>query len=81
MRPSDTCTHTRRTPDVYVESVDEFHGCDTSHWEYGVVESTTEDVDTHRYRCTQCGQIGYYSNAARKYYEAGVRAPGIKGLE
>jgi hypothetical protein len=33
--------------------------------------STTEDLDTHRYRCTQCGLVMYYSGAARAYYEEG----------
>lgn len=41
-------------------------------WEEEFVEHNTyEDVDLHRYRCTQCGQIFYYSERARKYYEDG----------
>jgi hypothetical protein len=43
--------------------------------------STEEDLDLHRTRCTQCGKIGYYSGAARAYFEEGKRSPGIKGLE
>lgn len=31
--------------------------------------SACEDIDTHRYRCTKCGQVFYYSGAARDYYE------------
>ncbi len=34
--------------------------------------STTEDIDAHRYRCTQCGEVLYYSGAARRFYEDGV---------
>ena len=26
-----------------------------------VWEDTFKDIDTHRYKCTQCGEIGYYS--------------------
>jgi len=34
---------------------------------------TTEDIDTHRYRCYQCGAIMYYSGAASDYYEKNIR--------
>ena len=43
--------------------------------------STTVDVDLHRYKCTQCGEMFYYSGRARDYYEKGKRSPGIEGLE
>jgi len=39
-------------------------------WESGSTP-TTEDVDTHRYRCTQCGEVMYYSNKARRHFEDG----------
>lgn len=32
----------------------------------------TEDLDTHRYFCTLCGLVMYYSERARAYYEDGV---------
>ena len=36
------------------------------------IERTTfVDIDLHRYKCTQCGYVGYYSNLARKFYENG----------
>jgi hypothetical protein len=41
------------------------------HYEYET-EYTTVDLDTHRYKCTQCKEIMYYSGAAREYYETGV---------
>ena len=41
-------------------------------WEY---ISTFEDIDTHRYRCTQCGKIEYYSQAAEDYYTKGTKNP------
>jgi len=33
--------------------------------------STTVDIDTHRYRCTRCGLVMYYSGRAREHYESG----------
>lgn len=38
-----------------------------------VVQSTCEDISTHCWRCTQCGKIGYYSQAARDFYEDDVK--------
>ncbi len=48
--------------------VDKWYGC-------------AEDLDTHRTKCSRCGEIGYYSGAARSYYEEGKRTPGVAGLE
>lgn len=45
-----------------------------------VTISTLEDVDLHRYKCTKCGEIGYYSGAAKEFYTKGVKSEGIKGL-
>ena len=39
-------------------------------WEW---ESTCEDVDLHRYKCTLCGEIGYYSGSAKDYYTKGIK--------
>lgn len=44
-------------------------------------ESFDDDVDLHRFRCRQCGRIGYYSGAARAFHERGIKSPGIPGLE
>lgn len=33
---------------------------------------TTVDIDLHRYYCTQCEQVMYYSRAAKDYYEKGT---------
>lgn len=35
--------------------------------------SSTEDLDLHRYRCTDCGKVGYYSSSAKDHFEGGVR--------
>ena len=40
-----------------------------------VWECTFEDIDIHRYKCTQCGEIGYYSGAAKDYYTKGIENP------
>jgi hypothetical protein len=45
-------------------------------WEYKT-EYTTVDIDLHRYKCTQCGEVMYYSGAAREYYETGVDRKGL----
>lgn len=39
-----------------------------------------EDIDTHRMRCSRCGEIQYYSGAAQNFYEKGIKS-GVKGLE
>ncbi|WP_415912528.1 hypothetical protein [Neptuniibacter sp. QD37_11] len=41
---------------------------------------TTRDIDLHRYECTKCGKVMYYSEAARRYYEEGITCS-VKGLE
>lgn len=61
-----SCSHQRTqshwvTTDYFGEEIE-------GQWEY-TTESTTVDLDTHRYKCTQCGKIMYYSGAAREYYE------------
>lgn len=64
-----SCTHTRTVPPRWVKNPDhcpeewEMGGWDLGpgEWEEGYEEGTYEDVDVHRYRCTQCGEIFYYS--------------------
>lgn len=46
-----------------------------------VERSLMEDIDLHRMKCSRCGEVGYYSGAARDFYEKGVRKPGVDGLE
>ena len=38
-------------------------------------EDTFKDIDLHRYKCTICGEIGYYSSAAENYYTKGIKNP------
>ncbi|BCG50153.1 hypothetical protein [Ralstonia phage RP13] len=43
-------------------------------------EFTYEDISLHRFKCTQCNKVFYYSEAARKYYEEGIKS-NILGLD
>ena len=58
----------------WVDSTTETITCDWTgedHTEYiaGYYEETIEDVDTHRYKCTQCSKMFYYSQWAKEKYE------------
>jgi hypothetical protein len=75
-----SCNHQRETS-RWVEDDDWYENCTaTGHWEYDSV-STTVDIDLHRYKCTQCGEIMYYSGRAREYYEEGKKFDWIQGLK
>jgi hypothetical protein len=74
-----TCDHTERRT-VYVEWEDDWTGEQCSEWQTEVI-CLQDDIDLHRFKCRRCGEIGYYSGAARRFYEGGVKSPGIKGLE
>lgn len=39
-------------------------------------ESTDIAAGIGRFRCTQCGRIGYYTGLWRDYYEKGIPCPG-----
>lgn len=74
-----SCNH-QRTREQWVEEEDWYHGGTTGRWEY-TTEYTTVDIDLHRYKCTQCGEIMYYSGRARQHYEEGVKFDWINGLD
>ncbi len=69
------CDH-QRTTERWVEEEDWYSGEMIGRWEYNT-EYTTVDIDLHRYKCTQCGLVMYYSGAAREYYETGVDRKGL----
>lgn len=73
------CKH-EYTRSVYVEEENYYSGEVEGRWEY-TTESTTVDIDLHRYKCTQCGEIMYYSGRAKQHYEEGRKFDWIKGLE
>ena len=55
----------------YVTFYDDWEGEYRSEWQTTEIY-TTVDLDTHRYQCTQCKKIMYYSSAAMAYYEDSV---------
>lgn len=62
------CTHTK------YEEVDEGYEDWDGNWQPDIrvyEVGTYEDVDLHRFRCTQCGKIRYYSSRAEAFYEEG----------
>lgn len=73
------CNH-YETVSHFEEWENEFTGVTVSEWKSEEV-SLQVDIDLHRFQCTRCLQIGYYSSAARAYYTEGTRSPGIEGLE
>lgn len=75
-----SCNHERRTQ-RWVEN-DDWHenNSATGHWEWETV-STYVDIDLHRYKCTQCNEVMYYSGRARQYYEEGKKFEWINGLK
>jgi hypothetical protein len=64
-----TCTHeTSRYVIRYERDPETGEEYDVSEWE---TKGTWKDIDLHRFRCTQCGLVRYYSETARKFYEEG----------
>ena len=72
-----SCNH-QRTTERWV-TTDYFGEEIAGEWQYDTV-STTVDIDLHRYKCTQCGEVMYYSGRAREYYEEGKSFDWIQGL-
>ena len=70
-----TCNHTRETRH-WVD--DDWAG--DGWWEYST-QYTTVDIDLHRFKCTQCGEIMYYSGRAREHFEEGKIFKWITGLD
>ena len=73
-----SCKHERRTErwvtqDYFGEEIE-------GEWQYDTV-STTVDIDLHRYKCTMCNEVMYYSGRAREYYEQGKKFDWIEGLD
>lgn len=43
-------------------------------------ELTYEDISIGSFRCTQCGEVGYYTGQWKRYFEDGVPCPGSEGV-
>lgn len=41
-----------------------------------IEDSTTEDIDTGRFRCTQCGLVMYYTGLWKDFWEKSAPCPG-----
>lgn len=74
-----SCKHESRTQRWIPEFENDWGYTEPGHWEWET-RSTTVDIDLHRYKCTQCGEVMYYSGRAREYYENGTKFDWIQGL-
>ena len=43
--------------------------------------STTEDIDTGRFRCTRCGKVMYYTGLWRDFWEKGIPCAGSERVK
>lgn len=76
---NNNCTH-KIEHSEYKEVTDEFTGESEYKWIFST-ESCFVDIDLHRYKCTKCNQVKYYSHAAQQFYEKNIKSQGIMGLE
>lgn len=72
------CTHTVEHSE-WVESENRYTGEIEGEWFYET-RSTCEDFGVGRFRCTQCGWIGYYTGLWKDFYEKGIPCPGSTGI-
>ena len=64
-----SCDHTERR--TVLVTKEDCWGEEYQEWE--TQEKCLQvDIDLHRFKCTRCGEIGYYSGAARRFYEGGA---------
>lgn len=62
------CSHTEDTSTYIEEHMDDWGETVEGEWEYST-KSTLVDIDLHRYQCTQCGEVFYYSEYGRSIYD------------
>lgn len=79
MQEAADCDHYETRP-YYEETTNDWTGEQEGEWKADE-RSLMVDIDLHRFQCSRCKQIGYYSGAAKAYYEEGKRTPGVQGLE
>lgn len=75
-----TCTHQIERA-IWVPGYEDDWGTwIESHYEY-TTEHTTKDIGIGSFKCTQCGEVMYYTGSWRKFYEEGVPCPGSELLK
>jgi hypothetical protein len=77
-----TCTHI--TPSKWVwQDVEVSPYGDTEQQLVDVGRQWTfdEGKDIGRFRCTQCGEVFYYTGLWRDFYEKGIPCPGSEGVQ
>lgn len=79
MTSRSNCKHEREVSQ-YVEEENWYSGEVEGRWEY-TTKSACVDIDLHRYKCTMCNEVMYYSGRARDYYEKGIKSDWITGLD
>jgi hypothetical protein len=79
MQQSADCDHYARRQ-YYAQWTNDWTGETEGEWKTEE-RSLTVDIDLHRFQCSRYKQIGYYSGAAKSYFEEGKRTPGVQGLE
>lgn len=73
------CTHTEW---VYPPPRhDEFSGELITTMEQAYERNTYEDIDIGRFKCTQCGEVGYYTGHWRDFFEKGTPCFGSDRVE
>ena len=75
-----SCNHTREVSEWIPEFENDWGYTEPGHWHYST-QSSTVDIDLHRYKCTICGEVMYYSSRARDHFENGTKYDWIKGLK
>lgn len=63
------CTH-EKTVREWVPEEAHMYGVDEGRWEWRT-EGTYEDIDTGRFKCTQCNKVFYYTGLWREHWEGG----------
>jgi hypothetical protein len=74
-----TCTH--RKPDRWVpQIVDDGWGDNREEWVNMGGQSLQVDISIGAFRCTQCGEVGYYTGSWREFHENGTPCTGSEGV-
>lgn len=61
-----SCDHRKLVKPAQLEWIDDGWSPPGYQWSQEQWESTTVDLDLHRFQCTLCGEIRYYSDRAHR---------------